>query len=363
MQAQSVWSWAPGLIVELLKHEPRWCIRERDSKLTVEKLRNPQKDFTFATVRGSSVDMYFKSQVELDTIYRTMEGCNVDSIEEGIQAVKQGTLKAFIWDSARLNYEASRDCDLVTTGDVFGRVGYGLAMKKGNPWIYEISQAVLSFHERGFMEQLDTQWIFNSGESEKCVKTESSPATLELTNMAGVFIMVAVGIVVGLVLLLVEIACSRRKGIRARQIACARRASKRWRKRIEKKRRNPTSRNMKTSAVPAFVDECSKPVTTVSFPMLSNSSRVGNRLPQAVQISPIKTSDINNLVYQQPAENVSAKIQRVKTVEQKSSNLNTDTCFDDLVVVVVVVVVGSRAFKASADGIILMLSSWTHISE
>ncbi|EUB63212.1 Glutamate [NMDA] receptor subunit [Echinococcus granulosus] len=112
------------------------------------KLRNPQKDFTFATVRGSSVDMYFKSQVELDTIYRTMEGRNVDTVEEGIQSVKSGALKAFIWDSARLNYEASRDCDLVTTGDVFGRVGYGLAMKKGNPWIYELSQAVLSFHER-----------------------------------------------------------------------------------------------------------------------------------------------------------------------------------------------------------------------
>lgn len=29
--------------------------------------------------------MYFKSQVELDTIYRTMEGRNVDTVEEGIQ--------------------------------------------------------------------------------------------------------------------------------------------------------------------------------------------------------------------------------------------------------------------------------------
>lgn len=83
------------------------------------------------------------------------------------------------------------------------------------------------------MEQLDTEWIFNSGGSEKCAKTESSAATLELTNMAGVFILVVVGIVAGLVLLLVEIACNRRKGIRTRQIACARRASRRWRKKIE----------------------------------------------------------------------------------------------------------------------------------
>uniref|UniRef100_A0A0X3P648 Glutamate [NMDA] receptor subunit 1 n=1 Tax=Schistocephalus solidus TaxID=70667 RepID=A0A0X3P648_SCHSO len=111
------------------------------------RLRNPQRDFTFATVRGSPVELYFKSQVEYVTIYRTMEGRNVETVEEGIQAVKSGALKAFIWDSARLNYEASHDCELVTAGEVFGRTGYALAMKPGNPWLYELSQAVLSFHE------------------------------------------------------------------------------------------------------------------------------------------------------------------------------------------------------------------------
>lgn len=83
------------------------------------------------------------------------------------------------------------------------------------------------------MEQLDTSWIFDSEGNEKCAKTESSPATLELTNMAGVFIMVAVGIVAGLVLLLIEITCSRRRGERAKQMACARRASVTWRHKVE----------------------------------------------------------------------------------------------------------------------------------
>ncbi|VDO06137.1 unnamed protein product [Rodentolepis nana] len=283
-------------------------------------LRNPQKDFTFATVRGSSVDMYFKNQMELDTVYRTMEGRNVDSVEEGIQAVKQGTLKAFIWDSARLNYEASRDCDLVTTGEVFGRTGYGLAMKKGNPWIYELSQAVLSFHERGIMEQLDTEWIFNSGESEKCAKTEYSAATLELTNMAGVFILVAVGILAGLVLLLVEIACNRRKGIRARRIACAQRASRRWRKKIEQKRKRPTSTNTESSTTPIFVDECSKPLATSS-----SSPHVDYRLPRAVQVSSAETLEINNLNYQHPKENVNIKVRRVKVGKQKKATFVDDS--------------------------------------
>ena len=48
------------------------------------------ENFTYATVKGSSVDMYFRRQVELSNMYRTMEGNNYRSAEEAIQAVKSG---------------------------------------------------------------------------------------------------------------------------------------------------------------------------------------------------------------------------------------------------------------------------------
>ncbi|CAL8100359.1 unnamed protein product [Calicophoron daubneyi] len=175
----------------------------------MRQLRNPQKDFTFATVRGSPVEMHFKRQIEYSTMYRTMAAHNYPSVDEAISAVKSGALKAFIWDSARLNYEAAQHCDLITTGEVFGRSGYGLAMKRDNPWLHELSQAVLNFHERGIMEKLDTRWIHVSGES--CEKTEASPATLGLSNIAGVFIMIAAGIANGCLILLVEILCRKKK--------------------------------------------------------------------------------------------------------------------------------------------------------
>ncbi|CAH8651352.1 unnamed protein product [Schistosoma haematobium] len=173
------------------------------------RLRNPQKDFLFATIRGSPVEMYFKRQVEFATMYRVMETNNYDSVEEAIQAIKSGSLKAFIWDSARLNYEVSIDCELITAGEVFGRNSYGLVMKKNNPWLYELSQAVLNFHERGIMETLDTKWIHIK--SNNCERTESSPATLGLTNMAGVFIMIGMGLVAGAILTFVEVLCTKRK--------------------------------------------------------------------------------------------------------------------------------------------------------
>ena len=52
------------------------------------QLRNPQEDFRYATVKQSSVAMYFKRQVELSTMYRTMQSRNYDNAEEAIAEVK-----------------------------------------------------------------------------------------------------------------------------------------------------------------------------------------------------------------------------------------------------------------------------------
>ena len=48
------------------------------------------ENFTYATVKGSSVDMYFRRQVELSNMYRTMEGKHYRDVEEAITAVKKG---------------------------------------------------------------------------------------------------------------------------------------------------------------------------------------------------------------------------------------------------------------------------------
>lgn len=52
------------------------------------RLRNTMENLTCATVKGSAVDMYFKRQVELSNMYRTMEANNYDTAERAIQDVK-----------------------------------------------------------------------------------------------------------------------------------------------------------------------------------------------------------------------------------------------------------------------------------
>ena len=54
------------------------------------QLRNPTSSFKYATVANSSVDDYFRRQVELSSMYTFMSSYNVDAAEDGIEAVRSG---------------------------------------------------------------------------------------------------------------------------------------------------------------------------------------------------------------------------------------------------------------------------------
>lgn len=106
-----------------------------------------------------------------------------------------------------LEYESGRDsqCQLVTTGEIFGRSAYGVGLPKGSPNTEKITQTILSMHESkeemsplmiysnlthllidGTMERLDAIWLRQADKHECNQKKEkNAPAQLGLTNMRG----------------------------------------------------------------------------------------------------------------------------------------------------------------------------------
>ncbi|KTG38532.1 hypothetical protein cypCar_00003005 [Cyprinus carpio] len=220
--------------------------------ILVKKLRNPSDKFIYATVKQSSVDIYFRRQVELSTMYRHMEKHNYESAAEAIQAVRDNKLHAFIWDSAVLEFEASQKCDLVTTGELFFRSGFGIGMRKDSPWKQNVSLAILSSHENGFMEDLDKTWV----RYQECDSRSNAPATLTFENMAGVFMLVAGGIVAGIFLIFIEIAYKRHKDARRKQMQLAFAAVNVWRKNLQKKVKTLIRRSYILFVVKWFIHCC-----------------------------------------------------------------------------------------------------------
>uniref|UniRef100_A0A2H4ZBE5 Glutamate [NMDA] receptor subunit 1 n=1 Tax=Anoplophora chinensis TaxID=217632 RepID=A0A2H4ZBE5_ANOCN len=216
------------------------------------RLRNTMENLTCATVKGSAVDMYFRRQVELSNMYRTMEANNYDTAESAINDVKHGKLMAFIWDSSRLEFEAAQDCELVTAGELFGRSGYGIGLQKGSPWADDVTLAILDFHESGFMESLDNKWILQ-GNLQQCEQFEKTPNTLGLKNMAGVFILVGAGIVGGIGLIVIEMAYKKHQIKKQKRMELARHAADKWRGAVEKRKSlrasSATQRRIKSNGV------------------------------------------------------------------------------------------------------------------
>ncbi|KAH7934307.1 hypothetical protein HPB49_024787 [Dermacentor silvarum] len=226
-------SYTANLAAFLVLEKPESsAFRSFSFALLAFQLRNPSENFTYATVKGSAVDMYFRRQVELSNMYRIMEGKNYETVEEGIEALKNNQLDAFIWDSSRLEFEAAQHCDLVTAGEQFGRSGYGIGLQRNSFWVDKVTLTLLEMHESGYMEQLDSKWIIRDGE--KCeTKNERTPATLGLTNMAGVFILVGAGIVGGIGLIVIEIVYKKHQTRKQRRLELARHAADKWRGAVE----------------------------------------------------------------------------------------------------------------------------------
>ncbi|CAF4920372.1 unnamed protein product [Pieris macdunnoughi] len=255
------------------------------------RLRNTMENLTCATVKGSAVDMYFRRQVELSNMYRTMEANNYDNAELAIQDVKDGKLMAFIWDSSRLEFEAAQDCELVTAGELFGRSGYGVGLQKGSPWADLVTLAILDFHESGIMESFDNKWILQNNML-NCEENEKTPNTLGLKNMAGVFILVLAGIIGGIVLIVIEVVYKKHQIKKQKRMEIARHAADRWRGAVEKRKTLraailPSQRRAKSNGL--------KEAGSISL-VVDRGARRRDEVPRIPRYSPAYTPDVSHLV-------------------------------------------------------------------
>ncbi|RWS31910.1 hypothetical protein B4U80_10436 [Leptotrombidium deliense] len=207
------------------------------------RLRNPAEGFKYATVKGSAVDTYFSGQVELSNMYRLMEETNKNTVEEALQELKNGELNVFFWDQPRLEYEAAADCNLVISGETFGRTGYGVGLQKNSFWTERVTLVTLDATESGFMESLDNKWILKGDSDCENKEKENFPTTLGLQNMAGVFMLVAAGIVGSIGLIVIEIGYKRRRARRMRQVTSVKKAVQKWKSTVEKRKLMKGGRN------------------------------------------------------------------------------------------------------------------------
>ncbi|GMR50924.1 hypothetical protein PMAYCL1PPCAC_21119, partial [Pristionchus mayeri] len=124
---------------------------------------------------------------------------------------------AFLMESTSLEYEVQQNCNLTQIGGVLGSKGYGIALKRGSEWTDRISRQILLYAKRGIIEMKKTKWWRSKGATCSGAGSAVNDQRLSLSihNVAGLFIILCAGLIVGVLVVICELI------IRSRQLAKA----------------------------------------------------------------------------------------------------------------------------------------------
>ena len=189
------------------------------ASLTIRRFTSPissvedlsrQNEIAYGTVRNSQPQTFFETSSipSFITMWQYMKYHHtlLEGSAAGVQRVKKGGF-AFIWDSVVLEHVIhSEGCGTLTTvGKLFGKIGYGIGLPKGSPYTTQLSNAILELRSKGYLEMIEKKWLHSHGQCpETHGLTGADGSQLGCAEMAGVFLVVAVGFSVSLVVLLLE---------------------------------------------------------------------------------------------------------------------------------------------------------------
>ncbi|XP_052777866.1 glutamate receptor ionotropic, NMDA 3A-like [Mya arenaria] len=129
----------------------------------------------------------------------------VDTTDNAINKLIKGELDAYLGDYPILDYARAKldpDCKLRLLTQTFGEDGYGIGLPKGSPLKTPLSKMINEYHESGYIEDLIDVHFADSRCYKQRIKSEDSQ--LEEQHHAGSFVMLCVGIVVGICVLFLE---------------------------------------------------------------------------------------------------------------------------------------------------------------
>ncbi|XP_031571820.1 glutamate receptor ionotropic, NMDA 2A-like [Actinia tenebrosa] len=171
-------------------------------------IQNPSKSLLrFTTIRDTSVENYFK--VNYPRIFKYMRQYQFNHSSDGVQAVKDGKIDAFIWEAVTLDRYVANDsrCNLLTVGKQFDKNGFAAVFSKGSEWTKKVSEKIMEYQTSEEYRQMAEKW--QEGSCKQTPKAGRFKAAfsidrLDYVNLSGVFYLLAVGIGLSFLVLIGE---------------------------------------------------------------------------------------------------------------------------------------------------------------
>ena len=189
--------------------------------LTVERMVNPiesaedlskQTKIPYGCLKSGSTEAFFRSS-NFSTYARMwsfMESYRpsvfVESNKKGVDRVEKGNY-AFLMESTTIEYIVERKCDLFQVGSLLDSKGYGIATPPDSPYRSIVSDAILKLQEEGKLLMLKNRWWSGKGKcggQKETQKVSVSASELGLANVGGVFVVLAAGSIIAIIICIGE---------------------------------------------------------------------------------------------------------------------------------------------------------------
>ncbi|XP_052126935.1 glutamate receptor ionotropic, NMDA 3A-like [Frankliniella occidentalis] len=138
-------------------------------------------------------------------LWEHMQRFSVATVEEGVHRLRNGSLDILIADTPILDYYRATDhgCKLQKIGDAINEDTYAVGMTKGFPLKDSISAVIAKYTSNGYMDILQEKW-YGGLPCFKLANDMVQPRPLGVAAVAGVFILLGLGMAVGILILVVE---------------------------------------------------------------------------------------------------------------------------------------------------------------
>ena len=140
----------------------------------------------------------------LDSRYSRLvdDGIPIKNLEEAFEKVRKGQF-VFIDESPIMAHNLRGDCEIMSLGEDFNSFEYAFGLPKNSPYKALIDAYLLKFRENGFIDMLWHKW---SAGTSVCSRSEmGKKTTLDLSTLAGIFILLCIGTAISFVLFLLEL--------------------------------------------------------------------------------------------------------------------------------------------------------------
>ncbi|XP_057686149.1 probable glutamate receptor [Corythoichthys intestinalis] len=179
-----------------------------------------QDDIEYGTVDGGSTTLFFKNSKSAvyRRIYQHMERKKtyVASMEDGVRRAQEGNF-AFIGEAVSLDLAVARYCKLIRSQQVIAMRAYSIAARQGSPLVRNLTMAILQLSESGELTYLQNKWWASSCAGDKDARTTE---ILQPHDLRGLFLLLGLGLVAGLLLALLELLSKARNRAKEQKKSC-----------------------------------------------------------------------------------------------------------------------------------------------